>query len=491
MSTKVIVENFINGEFVSDNNNNNNNEQKKIPSYDPSTGEVWALIPDSGSIEVDLAVEAAEKSFPSWSSLSSADRGQYLIKIADLIDSNLERLAIAESKDQGKPVWLARQMDIPRSSHNFRTFGQAWQYLLDSSNSPPGVVNYSTRRPVGVAGLISPWNLPLYLLSFKIAPALMAGNTVVCKPSEMTSVTAWMLAGIIQQVGLPAGVVNFVFGYGASCGERIVTHPKVNMISFTGSTMVGQKIAGMAAPQMKKLSLELGGKNAAIVFDSCDLDSAVAGVARSCFLNQGEICLCTSRVFVQDGVYQEFVTRLTDKVRELKVGDPTDDTTWCGAVNSKQHYEKVMSYINLAGEEGGQILCGEGVTQLQLTDKNKGGYFIQPTLVAGLPDDSRCMQEEIFGPVSCVTSFSSVEEVVKRVNNTSYGLCASIWSKDVGTIHRVSGRLDVGTVWVNCWLVRSLDMPFGGCKMSGMGREGTRHSLEAYTEEKTVCIKIE
>jgi len=480
----IIVENFIEGEFKP--------VTKQIDSYNPGTGEVWAKIPDSDAQQVELAVRSATAAFPGWSALTNEARATYLFRIADLIDERLDELSLAESKDQGKPVWLAKQMDIPRASINFRVFAQAWQHNLETSNSQPGagVINYSSRHPLGVAGLISPWNLPLYLLTFKIAPAIMAGNTVVCKPSEMTSVTAWMLAQICNQAKLPAGVVNMVFGYGSTCGEALVTHPEVNIVSFTGSTAVGQHIARAAAPMMKKLSLELGGKNAAVVFDDADLDKCVKGVVRSSFLNQGEICLCTSRIFVQKGVYREFLNRFVAATAELKTGDPLDNNNFLGAVNSKVHYEKILKYVDIATEEGGNILIGQGVDSLQLGEKNQNGWFVPPTIITNLKDSSRCMQEEIFGPVVCVTTFDTEEECIKRVNNTRYGLCCSAWSENVGRIMRLGQQIQVGTFWANCWLIRSLDMPFGGCKESGTGREGTRHSLEAFTEERTCCIKI-
>jgi len=489
----LVLNNFIGGEFVgSHNDNNNDGKDSVIESTNPATGEVYAILPNSTPEDVEDAVAAATKAFPGWSNLGYETRAKYLLRIADLIDQQLERLALAESQDQGKPANLARNMDIPRAAYNFRKFAGAWQNLLETSNTMPeaGVVNISSRHPVGVAGLISPWNLPLYLLTFKLAPAIMSGNTVVAKPSEMTSVTAWMLCNIMREAELPEGVVNMVFGYGASVGQSIVTHPKVKMISFTGSTLVGQKIAQMTATSMKKVSLELGGKNAAVVFHDANVDAAVAGIARSSFLNQGEICLCTSRIFVHRAIYDQFMSKFVAHVKTLKVGDPLDDSTFCGAVNSEIHYNKVMSYIQLARDSGAHIHCGEGVTELSLPDHNKNGFFVQPTVISGLEDDHRCLQEEIFGPVTCVSVFDTEEEVIDRVNDTRYGLCASVWSQNVGTVHRLGQRLEVGTVWSNCWLVRNLDMPFGGCKDSGTGRESTRHSLELFTEEKTQCIKI-
>jgi len=480
-----LVENFIGGQFHPIENH--------IQSFNPATGEVWALIPDSTETEVEAAVTAAQEAFEDWSGLDPHQRAPYLHRIADLIDARLDELALAESKDQGKPFKLAREMDIPRAAFNFRSFAGAWQHLVEGSksSSSTGTINYTLRQPLGVAGLISPWNLPLYLLTFKIAPAIMAGNTVVCKPSEMTSVTAWMLAKICKEAELPAGVVNIVFGLGTSCGQHIIQHPKVSIVSFTGSTGVGQHIARVAAPLMKKLSLELGGKNAAIVFNDADLDRCVKGVVRSSFLNQGEICLCTSRIFVQEDVYEEFLSRFVAATRELRTGDPLDDNNFLGAVNSLVHYRKILSYVEFAKEDGGQIVVGEGVTSLNLPACNLKGWFVPPTIITGLKDSARCMQEEIFGPVVCVTTFKEEKEVVRRVNNTRYGLCASVWSENVGKIHRLGQKLDVGTVWANCWLIRNLDMPFGGLKDSGTGREGTRHSLEAYTEEKLVCIKIQ
>jgi len=484
MGVEVNVKNFVNGDFVE--------TPATIDSYNPATGKVWATIPDSDKTHVEQAVQAAAAAYPAWSKLSYEQRANFLFKIADGIDARREEFALMESRDQGKPVNLARKMDIPRASYNFRCFAESWQHLLQTANSQPGpgVINYSTRNPVGVAALISPWNLPLYLLSFKIAPAIMAGNTVVCKPSEMTSVTAWMLCQVCQEVGIPVGVVNMVFGYGRTAGEELVRHPKVKIVSFTGSTVVGQHIASVAAPAMKKLSLELGGKNAAVIFNDANIDEAVDVTTRSSMANQGEICLCTSRVFVQKEIYDTFLEKFVKSVKSLRVGDPEDESVFMGAINSKVHYDKVMSYIGLARKEGGVIHCGEGVTKLDLPSHNQGGFFIQPTVVTGLSDDARCMQEEIFGPVVCVTPFSTEEEVVERANNVKYGLCATVWSQNVGIIHRMGAALEVGTVWSNCWLIRSLDMPFGGCKESGSGREGTIHSLEAFTEEKTICVKI-
>ncbi|XP_045610114.2 2-aminomuconic semialdehyde dehydrogenase [Procambarus clarkii] len=478
------LENFIAGTMVQC--------KRLLDSYDPSTGKVWAKIPDSCMLEVEAGVAAAKRAFPKWSSLSAQARANHLLKVADILESRLEDFARAESKDQGKPVWLAKIMDIPRAVLNLRHFAHTIPHQLNTSNMQPeaGVVNYTIREPVGVAGLIIPWNLPLYLLTFKLAPALMCGNTVVVKPSEMTSVTAYMFCKILKEVDFPAGVVNMVFGLGSSAGEALVVHPDVPLVSFTGSTVTGRHIAEVASPMFKKLSLEMGGKNSAVVFNDCDLDSCIEALKRGSFTNQGEVCLCTSRIFVQQPLYEEFLDKFVEVTKELQVGDPSNDDMFMGALISKAHLDKVRSYVHYAIEDGGTVLCGEGVDLCILQEENRNGYFMRPTVIVGLDDNSRCMQEEIFGPVTCVVPFTTEEEVINRANNTPYGLCASVWTSNLGVAHRVAHKLKVGTVWTNCWLVRSLDMPFGGVKNSGMGREGTQDSLEFFTECKTVCTKI-
>lgn len=341
-----------------------------------------------------------------------------------------------------------------------------------------------------MAGLISPWNLPLYLLTFKLAPAVMCGNTVVAKPSEMTSVTAYLFCKVLKDADFPAGVINMVFGLGPTTGEALVTHPEVPLVSFTGSTLTGKYIAQATAPMFKKLSLEMGGKNAAVVFDDCDIESCLATLKRSSFINSGQICLCTSRIFVQRSLYEAFLEKFVALAREVKVGPPSEKDVFMGPLNSKPHLEKVLRYVNYAVEDGGQVLCGQGVDSCDLPSQNKEGYFMRPTIITGLKDNSRCMQEEIFGPVTCVTPFDTEEEVICRANDTQYGLCASVFTSNLARGHRVAHKLKVGTVWTNCWLVRDLDMPFGGVKTSGMGRESTQDSLEFYTEAKTICTKI-
>lgn len=479
----LVLENYIGGKFVSC--------RSYIDSYDPSTGEVYCKVPDSGKEEVDAAVAAAKEAFPEWSACSPEQRAKILHKLADLIEANLEEFAQAESKDQGKTITAARTVDIPRAAYNFRFFSTSM--LHHTTDCSPmdhmGCLNYTVRCPVGVAGLISPWNLPLYLLTWKIAPAIAAGNTVVAKPSEMTSVTAWMLCKLMQQAGVPPGVVNIVFGSGPRAGDALVSHPEVPLISFTGSTATAQRITERSAPYCKKLSLELGGKNPAIIFADADLDQCIETTVRSSFLNQGEVCLCTSRIYVERSIYSEFLERFVAAAKKWKTGVPSDPSSKNGALISKEHLEKVRSYIALAKSEGGIIHCGEGLDQLDLPQRNKSGYFMLTTVITGISDSSRVMQEEIFGPITCISPFDTEDEAVARGNGVRYGLSATVWSKDVGKVHRVAQRLQAGLVWTNCWLVRDLNLPFGGMKNSGVGREGGKDSYHFFTEVKSITIK--
>ncbi len=412
--------------------------------------------------------------------------------LADILETQQEDFAQAESRDQGKPASLARRVDIPRMIYNFRFFSTV---ILHSNNSSSYLdkaeaVNYTTTTPIGVAGLISPWNLPMYLLTFKIAPCIAFGNTCVCKPSEMTSVTAWMFSKAVVQAGIPPGVINVVFGVGPRAGQALVQHPHVPLISFTGGTATAEHIIKTSAPHCKRLSLELGGKNPSVVFDDADFENCVQTCVRSSFTNQGEICLCTSRIFVQDTIFQKFVDRFVQETRKLKVGAPKEPDTNMGALISKEHLHKVKGYVSIAVQDGGLLMCGEGKESLDLHKENENGYFMRPTVIINVPDDSRSMQEEIFGPVTCINSFKSEEEAVQRANNVKFGLAACLWTSDVSRAHRVGHKLEAATVWTNCWMVRDLNMPFGGTKASGIGREGAKHSKEFYTEEKTICIKI-
>ncbi|XP_048250955.1 2-aminomuconic semialdehyde dehydrogenase-like isoform X1 [Haliotis rufescens] len=478
------VKNFINGEFVSTDN--------FIDSFNPATGDVWAQIPDSGREEVGAAVLSAKQAFTGWSHTPVGERSKIVNKIADILESRIDEFAELESHDQGKPVWLAKAVDIPRAVHNFRFFASCILHELNRSSvmDDAEAVNYTVKQPVGVAGLISPWNLPLYLLTFKIAPAIITGNTIVAKPSEMTSVTAFKLCEVFNAAGLPPGVINVVFGLGSKAGQAIVTHPDVPIVSFTGGTVTAETLRKSAAPFSKKLSLELGGKNPAVIFSDADLDKCVHTTIRSSFLNQGEICLCTSRLYVHQDIYKDFVDRFTLAASELVVGDPQDVNTFTGALISKEHLAKVKGYVEVARSDGATVLCGDGVKELDLPEKCRNGYFMRPTVITNVTDDSRLMTEEIFGPVACIVPFETEEEVVRRANSVKYGLCATLWTQNVSRLHRIAQRLQVGTVWANCWLVRDLNMPFGGTKESGIGREGAKDSIEFFTEEKTICVKM-
>ncbi|KAM8832003.1 2-aminomuconic semialdehyde dehydrogenase isoform 2-T2 [Spinachia spinachia] len=470
-SSLLVLENFIGGTFVPCG--------RHVDSYDPSVGEVYCRVPDSGPQEVEAAVAAAKEAFPGWSAL------------ADLLEANAEEFAQAESRDQGKTVTFARTVDVPRSVHNFRFFASsALHHTTDCSQMDhAGCLSYTVRSPVGVAGLISPWNLPLYLLTWKIAPAIAAGNTVVAKPSEMTSVTTWMMCKLMQQAGVPPGVVNVIFGTGPRAGDALVGHPEVPLVSFTGSTATAQRITERSAPYCKKLSLELGGKNPAIIFADANLDQCIETTVRSSFSNQGEICLCTSRIYVERSIYPEFLQRFVAAAKKWTTGAPSDPGSSNGALISREHLEKVRSFVALARSEGGTVHCGEGVDRLDLPERNANGYFMPATVVSGMSEGSRVMQEEIFGPVTCVGAFDTEDEAVALGNGVRYGLSATVWSRDVGRVHRVARRLQAGLVWTNCWLLRDLNLPFGGMKSSGVGREGGKDSYHFFTEVKTITIK--
>lgn len=478
------IAHFIDGSFVAPSSG------AMLDDVDPATGTVHARLPDGDEHDVHRAVEAAERAFPLWSSTPANERSRILLRVAELIEANLDRLAEAESIDTGKPITLSRTLDIPRAASNFRFFATAILHTQTEAHvTDQRALNYTLRQPRGVAGLISPWNLPLYLFTWKVAPAIATGNTAVAKPSEITPMTAFMLGEICNEASLPPGVLNIVHGLGAKVGAAIVAHPRIPTISFTGGTRTGAEISRIATPMFKKLSLELGGKNPNIIFADANMDEAVSTSVRSSFANQGQICLCGSRMMVERSAYDEFIERFVARVRALKVGDPLDPATEYGAVTSKQHYDKVMSYIELAKREGGTILCGGGQPK-HLPDRCKNGYFIEPTVIVGLDQQCRTNQEEIFGPVVTISPFKGDGEAVSMANCVEYGLSASVWTSDLNRAHSIAAQLHSGTVWINCWLLRDLRVPFGGMKASGVGREGGEEAIRFFTEPKNVCIAM-
>ena len=476
------LQNFINGTYVPPKNG------QYIDNYEPATGQVYALIPDSDEEDVLEAVSAAEKAFPIWSTMSIEERSNILVRLSEGIERNMDEFVQAESRDNGKPVSLAAHVDIPRAVSNFHFFATAITHFASESHHMEGVgVNFTTRKPIGIVGCISPWNLPLYLFSWKIAPALAAGNCVIAKPSEITPYTAYLLGKIAQEAGMPAGVLNILHGTGPKVGDAIVKHPKIKAISFTGGTKTGEYIARTAGPMFKKLSLELGGKNPNIIFADCDFDDMLSTTIRSSFANQGQICLCGSRIFVERPIYDKFKEAFVAKVSKSKVSFPSDPEAKLGAIVSESHMEKILSYIELAKEEGGTILTGG--KRVHLAAPHDQGYYIEPTIIEGLSYDCRTNQEEIFGPVVTITPFDTEEEALMMANSTMYGLAGTIWTSNLNRAHRVADQLQSGIVWVNAWLVRDLRTPFGGVKASGVGREGGWEALRFFTEAKNIFIK--
>ena len=474
------VLNFVDGAFQ--------NTPQVLENVTPSTGEVFGTIPRSGAAEVDQAMAAAKRAFPAWSKTPVAERAACLERLADAVRDHAELLAKEEARDNGKPLSLAAHVDIPRAEKNLRFYASGVQHYASESHAMEGeAINYTLRKPLGVVACISPWNLPLYLFTWKVAPALAAGNCVVAKPSELTPVTAYLLSTWVKEAGFPDGVFNVLHGLGPEVGEAMVTHPDIAAVSFTGGTTTGARIAGHVAPKFKKMSLELGGKNPAIIFEDADFEDALRTTLRSSFANQGQICLCGSRILIQRSIYDKFKEALVAKAAKMVAGDPLDPSTKLGAVVSEAHMEKILSYITLAKEEGGQILCGghrlhpEGV---------EGGFYVAPTVIQGLGPACRTNQEEIFGPVVTLQPFDTEEEALALANDTAYGLAATLWTTDLKRAHRVAAGIESGIVWVNTWLLRDLRTPFGGVKASGLGREGGFDALEFFTEPQNICIKL-
>ncbi|MBS1647618.1 MAG: aldehyde dehydrogenase [Bacteroidetes bacterium] len=477
------IKNYIDGALVEP------ASKKYLENIDPSRGSVYSYIPDSDERDVEQAYTAAQSAFEAWSQTPKETRAQYLTKIAHLIERDLNKLALAESIDNGKPLKLAKMVDIPRAAANFNFYATGiLHYASHAHSMEHTAINYTLRQPVGVAGCISPWNLPLYLFTWKIAPALAAGCTVVAKPSEVTPMTAYLLSELCVEAGLPKGVLNIVHGLGNKVGNAIVSHPHIPLVSFTGGTATGKHIASIAAPMFKKLSLELGGKNPNIIFADCDYEKMLHTTIHSSFQNQGQICLCGSRILVERSLYEKFKTDFVAQTKKFMVGAPQDEKTRVGAVVSKSHMEKILSYIDLAKQEGGTILCG-GKRKI-LEGEYQEGYYIEPTIIEGLPYNCRTNQEEIFGPVVTIMPFDTEAQALSMANSTNYGLASVVWTENLSRAHRVAHSIHAGIVWVNCWLLRDLRTPFGGVKASGVGREGGFEAFDFFTEPKNICIKM-
>ena len=474
------VLNFVDGAFQT--------AAQVLENVAPGSGEKFGTIPRSGAAEVDKAMAAAKRAFPSWSKTPAAERAACLERLADAVQANAAMLAEAEAKDNGKPVSLAAHVDIPRAEKNLRFYASGIQHFASHSHAMEGeAINYTLRKPLGVVACISPWNLPLYLFTWKVAPALAAGNCVVAKPSELTPVTAYLLSTWIKDAGFPDGVFNVLHGLGPEVGEAMVIHSDIAAVSFTGGTVTGARIAGHVAPKFKKMSLELGGKNPAVIFEDADMEEALRTTLRSSFANQGQICLCGSRILVQRSIYDAFRDALVAKASKMVAGDPLDPSTKLGAVVSEAHMNKILSYIELAKEEGGQVLCGgERLRPAGV----EGGFYVAPTVIEGLGPKCRTNQEEIFGPVVTLQPFDTEEEALALANDTAYGLAATLWTSDLKRAHRVAAGIESGIVWVNTWLLRDLRTPFGGVKASGLGREGGFDALEFFTEPQNICIKL-
>ena len=483
LSIPLYLENFIDGKLIPPRSGN------YMENIDPATGSLFNYVPNSNESDIETAVEAAKNAFIQWSRTSAEDRFLIINRIAALIDANAHELALAETTDNGKPLWLSKKVDIPRASANFRFFATGiMHFAAESHMMEDKAINYTLRQPIGIVGCISPWNLPLYLFTWKIAPALAAGNCVIAKPSEITPVSAYLLSKICIEAGLPNGVLNIVHGKGEEAGEAIIRHPAIKAISFTGSTRAGQRIASVAAPMFKKLSLELGGKNPNIIFADCNWDKMMRTTIQSSFSNQGQICLCGSRIIIEETVYDQFKKEFIERVKLLRVGDPLSEDSKQGAIVSLQHFEKISRAIETAKKEGGTILCGgKAVNPGGRCDK---GFFIEPTVIEGLGPACETNTEEIFGPVVTLQKFKTREEAIDLANASNYGLSATIWTQDISIANKLAMELNAGILWVNCWLLRDLRTPFGGFKNSGVGREGGWEALRFFTDAKNVCIEI-
>ncbi len=474
------IDNFIGGSFCPPANG------EYLEVYNPSNGTVYAQVANSSASDLQLAAEAAKKAFPAWSGASADHRAQVLNKLASIVDRNAFELAAAESLDNGKPISLAKRVDIPRASANLRFFAHAATQFASESHKMADGINYTLRSPLGVVATISPWNLPLYLFTWKIAPALATGNCVIAKPSEVTPLTAYLLAEMCEEAGLPPGVLNIMHGHGQQIGAQMVSHQDIKAISFTGSTRVGREIAASAAPMFKKLSLEMGGKNPNLIFADCNYQQMLDTTLRSSFANQGQICLCGSRIYIEETLYDRFKEDFVQATKALKTGPPSDEGVDLGAVVSSAHFNKVMQHIETAQNEGGRILTGG---QSLKPPGHEGGWYIAPTIIEGLPNHCKTNQEEIFGPVVTIQPFKEEAEVIKLANASDYGLAATVWTENLSRAHRLASEIECGIIWINTWLHRDLRTPFGGMKSSGVGREGGMEAMRFFTEAKNICIK--
>ncbi len=475
--------NFINGEYIEP------ISKQYLKGFNPALGMVYSEVPDSDERDVELAVSASKEALAKWGSTTQEQRSEVLLRIANGIEARMEEFALAETNDQGKPLWLSKAMDIPRAVSNLKFYANAALHLNgEFHQTDQHIFNYTLRSPIGVVGCISPWNLPLYLFTWKIAPALAMGNCVIAKPSEITPMTASMLGEVCNAAGLPKGVLNIIHGLGAKVGSAMTKHFDIKAISFTGGTKTGAEISRVAAPMFKKMSLELGGKNPNLIFDDCNFEKTVKISVAAAFTNQGEICLCGSRIFIQDTIYEKFKSAFMEEVKKRTVGDPLNDSSKLGAIASKEHFEKILSYIALAKQEGGEIILGGGAVMVE--GRCRQGWFIAPTIIEGLSYDCRINQEEIFGPVVTLVPFTTEAEVIMMANSTPFGLASTIFTENLSRAHRVAAKMESGIVWINCWLERDLRTPFGGVKQSGVGREGGFEALKFFTEEKNVCVKI-
>ena len=476
------IKNYINGSLSNRKSINN------IEVFNPALGKVYATCPDSDTKDLNQALNSAKKAFPLWSNISYKKRAQYLFKISDLLEKNLDKFSEFESMDNGKPLLLSKNLDIPRAIENLNFFGEIVNSNTSDSFYMENIgLNYTLKKPIGVVGTISPWNLPLYLFTWKIAPALVSGNCVVAKPSEVTPMTAYLFSEICIEAKLPNGVLNILHGKGSSIGSKIVKNKDVKAISFTGGTQTGKLISVECAKSFKKLNLEMGGKNPVLIFDDCDYKKMIKSVIKSSFLNQGQICLAGSRIYVQKKMYNRFKKDFINEVKKIKTGNPLNKDSDQGAIVSENHLNKISSYINIAKKEGCEILVGGN--QIIMDDKCKCGWFFEPTVIENFKNNSRTNQEEIFGPVVTLNSFDSEQDAINLANDSDYGLASIIWTTNINKAHRVADSIKSGIVWINCWLERDLRTPFGGMKNSGYGKEGGMHALNFFTEEKNVCIK--